>query len=107
SELRGAVEKHRQRAIQAHLSHAVGILAADGPARREVAREIERSDMALLNELGHAVRISVGKMAQAVRFFGVLFENGTHLQNSLNPFSPVRCIRRRLYLVAHSLGLLR
>src|SRR4029453_7290544 len=47
----GVVEEHLLRAIKAHLAQAVGDLAADGPGRREVISKIDRSDVALLNEL--------------------------------------------------------
>jgi len=39
-------------AIEAHLPDAVRVLAADGPTRVEVVRQIERGDLALLDELG-------------------------------------------------------
>src|SRR5262249_38795762 len=54
-ELRGIVEEIRVHAIQALLSQAVGVLAPNGPIRREVVGQIERSDMALLKELGRGV----------------------------------------------------
>src|SRR6266404_4637095 len=54
-ELRGVVEKIRVHAIQTFLSHAVRVLASEGPIRREVVVQIERRDVALLKELGRGV----------------------------------------------------
>src|SRR5216684_4403880 len=49
------VEEVRVHAIQTFLSHAVGVLASEGPIRREVVVHIERRDVALLKELGCGV----------------------------------------------------
>src|SRR6266436_845308 len=54
-ELRGVGEEVRVHAIQTFLSHAVGVLASEGPIRREVVAHIERRDVALLKELGCGV----------------------------------------------------
>ena len=51
-ELRSVVEEILLHAIEAGLSHAVGVLATDGPVGREIVRNIERRDVALLKELG-------------------------------------------------------
>src|SRR4029078_5162199 len=37
------------------LSQAVGVLASEGPVRREIVSQIERRDVALLKELGRGV----------------------------------------------------
>src|SRR5260370_33556188 len=54
-ELPGVVEEIRVHAIQTFLSHAVGVLASEGPIRREVVVQIQRRDVALLKELGRGV----------------------------------------------------
>jgi hypothetical protein len=42
-------------AVKAHLSQAVGVLAADGPVGRDVEGQIGRRDVVILDELGDSV----------------------------------------------------
>ena len=54
-QVRVVVEEARVLAIEAHLAQAVGVLAADRQALGEVVGEIERRDVALLDELDRRV----------------------------------------------------
>src|SRR5438445_240333 len=72
-ELSGVVEEIRVHAIQAFLSQAVGVLATEGPIRREVVGQIERRDVALLKELGRGVlqsHLTCGRDVIEVRVLG-------------------------------------
>src|SRR2546426_4098869 len=72
-ELRGIVEEIRVHAIQAFLSQAVGVLATEGPIRREVVGQIKRRAVALLKELGRGVlqsHLTCGRDVIEVRVLG-------------------------------------
>src|SRR6266478_3406574 len=92
-ELRGVVEEIRVHAIQAFLSHAVGVLASEGPIRREVVGQIERRDVALLKELGRGglqTHLTCGRDVIKVRV----------LDQGVQPVVPHRTVR----VADHGLG---
>src|SRR6476660_6083345 len=92
-ELPGVVEEIRMHAIQTFLSHAVRVLASNGPIRREVVVQIERGDVALLKELGRGVlqsHLTRGRHVIEVRV----------LDQSVQPVVPHRTVR----VADHGLG---